>query len=99
MRKNDHSRTHRTTRENPYRLTDREIEVADAMVRYGCIKAIAKELGIAKHTAATHTIRVAKKMGLANRWLAAIAWDRYRRQPVKVTVANSVFQMADRMAA
>ena len=98
MRKNDHSRTHRTTRENPYRLTDREVEVADAMVRYGCIKAIAKELCIDKNTAGKHTIRVAKKLGLSNRWLASIAWDRYRRQPVKKTAANSVFQMGD-MAA
>jgi DNA-binding CsgD family transcriptional regulator len=99
MRKNDHSRTHNTTRTNPFGLTDRELEVADLMISLGCIQGIARTLDIHKNSAGKHTARVAKKLGVKNRWLAAIAWDRYRRQPIKQTAVNSIFQMGDMATA
>jgi DNA-binding NarL/FixJ family response regulator len=65
---------------NPWRLTDRQAQVLDALVRLGCNKMIARELGLKKPDTVSMTIfRACEKIGAANRVQAAVAWDRWQR--------------------
>jgi DNA-binding NarL/FixJ family response regulator len=61
---------------NPFGLTHRQCEVMEALVRLGCDKLVADELGVYKTTISVTLIAAMRRMGVKNRVHAAIAWDR-----------------------
>lgn len=66
---------------NPWNLTDRQCEAMNALVRTGCNKRIANEVGIDNPDAIKNVIRRAcEKVGVDNRVQLAVAWDRWNRE-------------------
>ena len=62
-------------------LTPRQCEILDALVRSGCNKKIAIELGFNTESAVKSTLRRAcEKVGVDNRVQLAVLWDRYTRE-------------------
>lgn len=64
---------------NPWSLPPRQAQVLSLLAEVGCNKLIARKLGLDPRTVETHVARALKKMGLANRTQAAVAWDRWAR--------------------
>jgi len=55
-------------------LTDRERQALDLLVRTGCNKLIAREMGVAPNTVEIHLASAREKMGAPNRVLQAVTW-------------------------
>ena len=82
---------------NPRGLTDRQAEVMDALVKCGCSKQVAADLGIQYRVVDYLARAAARKLSARNRAMALLAWDRLRRSPVAFhgpAPANSVFHLA-----
>lgn len=82
------------TSHNPNGLTDRQVEVMDALITCGCSKQVAADLGV-RYTVVDQIARAAlRKIGARNRTMALLEWDRMRREPAVIDLsqtANSVF--------
>jgi DNA-binding CsgD family transcriptional regulator len=63
----------------PFNLTERQAEVADAIIKYGCTKRAARELGISYRTVQGTLDTVRQKMDAPNQVRMAVEWDRARR--------------------
>jgi DNA-binding NarL/FixJ family response regulator len=65
---------------NPWRLTARQCEAVSALVRIGCNRLIARELGLKKpDTVGLILHRACAKVGVSNRVQLAVEWDRWER--------------------
>ena len=65
---------------NPWNLTERQVEVLDALVEEGEHSAgIAAHLGISSKAVDTHLTRSYEAMGARSRVDAALMWDRWKR--------------------
>lgn len=64
---------------NPWDFTPRRVEVLDALVEVGCSKLVARRVGMELCTVAWHMTAITRRMGV-NRTLAALYWDRWKRQ-------------------
>lgn len=64
---------------NPWNLSDRQVEVMDALCKTGTDKGAARELGLVVKTIETHSTIARAKMQAPNRTLAILAWDRFNR--------------------
>lgn len=70
----------RSRNTNPFGLTDSQADVMDGLVRWGASKAVCAELSIVQSTLEQHVSAVVKQMGVTNRMLAVLEWDRFSRQ-------------------
>lgn len=59
---------------DPNAITDREREALDLLVRTGCNKLIAREMGVEPNTVEIHLASAREKMGAPNRVLQAVTW-------------------------
>lgn len=65
---------------SPWRLTPCEANMMDAFVDTGCMKLVARSLGIALTTTHEHATNARAKIGVTNTPRAAVLWDRWRRE-------------------
>lgn len=65
---------------DPWGLTPRQRDVMDALIQSGCNKRVARELGMEIKTVEGHMWQIKRAMGGADRVLAALKWDRFRRE-------------------
>lgn len=86
----------KATARNPFGLTYRQCELMDLLVRHGSVKAIAHQEQ-QNHKTIRNTLRTAfDKMGCATDVLAAVKWDRKRRELTETHIQrtpNSVFSI------
>jgi DNA-binding NarL/FixJ family response regulator len=81
---------------NPFGLTDRQLEVMQAMARLGCSKQVAYEQSINKKVVDEIIRRAMKKIGASNRIVAVLTLDRHLRAKTESygrNAANSVFAL------
>lgn len=64
---------------NPWGLTNRECDTIEAVALVGSDKLAARNMGVAPRTVEIYMHSVRKKMGLPNRVLVVLAWDRFTR--------------------
>jgi DNA-binding CsgD family transcriptional regulator len=64
---------------NPFGLTHRQCEIMACLLKTGSYVEIARDLGISSASVAGHMSEIMEKMGVGNRVLAALAWDRVAR--------------------
>jgi len=67
------------TQSNPWGFTEKEAEIFDAMIQFGCGKRVAQRLGVSLKTVEGHCTRGGSKMGDDTRLMRYIKWDRFRR--------------------
>ena len=74
---------HRTPpppRDNPWNLSEAEERTLNALLKTGCDLDSAKELGLSHRTVEKHLAETRKKMGVGNRVLQALLWDKWLRE-------------------
>ena len=62
---------------NPWNLPKGQEQALEALVKAGCEKRAAAELGVSRNTINTHLGRAKQKMGAATQLQAALLWDRF----------------------
>ena len=63
---------------NPWRLTQAQERVIDAMTRHGCHKLVARELNVSVKTIEAHMHAVRERMQARNQTMAAITYHRWK---------------------
>jgi DNA-binding CsgD family transcriptional regulator len=63
----------------PGGLTQRQAEIADAMIQFGTAKLVARALGISPHTVENTMGTIKQRLDTPNPILTAVKWDRLRR--------------------
>jgi DNA-binding NarL/FixJ family response regulator len=64
---------------NPWNLTPQQVRVLDALSETGNTKATARALDLTIRAVEEHLYHLYKRMGVKNRLLAVLAWDRNKR--------------------
>lgn len=64
---------------NPWNLAKGQEQALSALVRAGCEKRAAAEMGVSPNTLNTHMQRAKQKMGATTLLQAALMWDRFAR--------------------
>lgn len=68
-----------TTPSNPWGLTEREVQVLEALAEHGCSKLAGRALGINHKTVDTYVFRCMRAIKVRNRWQAVVAFDRWHQ--------------------
>lgn len=79
----------KTTRSNPFRLTDGQCDVMELLVEHGTAKGVADAMG-RTHQSVNNTIwECCKKMGVRSYIHAALKWDRKQRMDAQLVEVRS----------
>lgn len=87
---------HKATDANPWGLTLAECNVMRELMRTGCTAAVARRFHVETKTVQRHLTTAMRKMGVRNRVLAVLAWDRRVREDHQFVGKRlgSIFAMA-----